>query len=165
MNNHDADTDRIAPHAARIGVFDRGVRTPFAECVESDEMELFDRIMSRLNTDERDCIRRKIASERREAEFMAPERIRQFIADIISFLFPEISTSSRMWGLIYLLDFESHINDLTMSARARMIGKKRATISNAAREASERLRVPPSKWMRSEQTVNNNRKARKAHCQ
>ena len=163
--NHDADTDRIAPHAARIGVFDRGVRTPFAECVESDEEELFKRIMSRLNLDERDCIRRQIARERNEAAFLAPERIRQFIGDIISFLFPELSTSARMWGLIYLFDFESHINDQTMSARARMIGKTRAAISNSAREWSERLRMPPSKWMRSEETVNNNRKARKNHCQ
>jgi DNA invertase Pin-like site-specific DNA recombinase len=165
MNNHDADTDRIAPHAARIGVFDRGVRTPFAECVESDEMELFDRIMSRLNTDERDCIRRRMKEEREDGANMAPERLIKFIVSFIGFMKADMPRSARMWGIIYLFDLSLHINGKAMSEKARELGITRATLSNAARDASELLKIPPSKWMRGEETVNNNRKARKAHCQ
>ena len=162
--HQDRDTADVSAHAARIGVFDRAVTSPVAAVIEDEEKAMVERVLSRMNLDERAVLLRWVREERADAKAEQRRKIFAFIGSILAWmLFPECRWS-RVWGLIYCLDIDSLIRGRPMAVVARGLGIERATISNAARDAAEIFNLPPSRWMRSEQTVKRNQQARKDKC-
>jgi hypothetical protein len=104
-------------------------------------------------------ISRHIAAKRKGKE----EAVARFISEAITFcVFPSPCMVNVM-GLAYALDLPFHMGR-SMSAQARSMGVTRAAISNAAWQFTRRMKIPPSRWLRTEGTTENNRKARLKAC-
>lgn len=102
---------------------------------------------------------RHIAAKRKGRE----DAVARFIGEAITFcVFPSPCMVNVM-GVAYALDLPFHMGR-SMSAQARSMGVTRAAISNAAWQFTRRHRLPPSRWLRSEETTENNRKARIKAC-
>jgi hypothetical protein len=138
-------------------------RTPDIDAGRNISRAEFERISARLEKAELalliEGISRQIAAKRRRRD----EAMMKFISEAIVFcVFPSPCMVNVM-GLAYALDLPFHMGR-SMSAQARSMGVTRAAISNAAWQFTRRMKIPPSRWLRTEETTEKNRKARLKAC-
>jgi len=163
-NSHaDRDTSDVAPHAARVGVFDRAIRTPAQEAQANELRLIAARAMRKLSSDESRVLVGAIHAEVREKLADREKRILHFIERVASFCLVPAPCPVKAMGVVYALDLAAH-KGMSMSAMARRMGVTRASLSNAAWTFTRANKLEPSRWMRSEETTRASRKARQKVC-
>jgi hypothetical protein len=106
-----------------------------------------------------EMITKMVSAKRRGKD----EAIAKFVCECIVFCVFPSPCMVKVMGMSYAMDYPLH-GGRSMSAQARSMGVTRAAISNAAWQFTRRMKIPPSRWLRTEETTENNRKARLKAC-
>lgn len=138
-------------------------RTPDIEAGERVKASDLERIAAKLEKAELAFLCKAIARQLAKKHRQIDEDVARFICETITFcVFPK-PCAVNIAAVSYALDLPFH-NGRSMAEHARHIGVTRASISNAAWEYTRRVRLEPSRWLRSEETTERNQKARKKVC-
>ena len=124
----------------------------------SDDDEAAQRILATMDDGEIEILRAHFAKAETEKLIDAQERVMEFMTRLFSFFcFP--FNASKFWAVVYTLDLPFH-EGLNIASKSRQIGATRANISGYCTDLCAMLNMPPSRWMRSEDTADRSRDAR-----
>ena len=146
-----------------IGLFDRTNLDPVDEIDERERAQLVESVFKVLNNEARAILVEHMRQQREECEKQAKERATLMLVKLFGWAcFPV--THSKLWGVVYALDLPYH-GGKSLADKARELGLERASISHAARQVVTMFGLKPSRWMRSEDTVQANKQARERGLQ
>jgi len=138
-------------------------RTPDIEAGKKIAREDLERIVAKLEKAELALLIQGIQQHLSDKLKGKYEAIARFISESIVFCVFPSPCMVKVMGMAYALDLPFHMGR-SMAAQARSMGVTRAAISNAAWQFTRRMKIPPSRWLRTEETTENNRKARLKAC-
>lgn len=90
-------------------------------------------------------------------------KIHDWLTEIVLWLTQPYAVPKK-WGLIYALDLPLH-DERNVAETARLAGCTRAAISVQMQHFAKTFGVPPSRWMRTDEAVENSREARIKHIE
>ena len=126
----------------------------------SDDEEAAKRILSAMDDGEIEILRAHFVTQEAEKLNDAQERVMEFMTRLFSFFcFP--FNASKFWAVVYALDLPFH-EGINIASKSRQIGATRANISGYCTDLCAMLNMPPSRWMRSEETADRSKEARES---
>lgn len=135
-------------------------RMPFDDLADEDESQLAQIILMQLTPEYQEALRHHFCAAELEEQRVMMSRMLGLLTKVVSFAcFPV--NPSKLWGMIYALDLPFH-EGRSISDTARQLGISRANISGYARDFLTSTGMPPSRWMRSEETVERSKDARES---
>jgi len=132
-------------------------RTPDQQLEPQDDDSVVAEILAELGPDIAAQLKRVMVRD--EACSML-----SFFSRALSYAVHPKMERAKVFGIIYAMDLGLLHGEKPPAATARDWGLTRASISHAMREFATLTGLPPSRWMRSEETVANNRQAREELC-
>ena len=132
---------------------------PSTILAESDDAQEAGRLLAEFDAEEIELLRRHLASGVMVAWQEMRLRLMDWTYQMLHYIGAPNCNVSRFWGVVYALDLGLH-KETSPAEMARRYGITRASISHAMREFAILHNLEPSRWMRSEETVGANRKAR-----
>jgi len=124
------------------------------------DQEVLLSILTQLNPEQTELLRAHFIEEEDEKLRDAQERVMEFLTRLISFFcFP--FNVSKFWAVVYALDLPFH-EGVNIASKARQIGATRANISGYCTDLCAMLNMPPSRWMRSDESAERSKGARES---